>query len=736
MDTLQKAIEHHRAGRLQDAERLYRIVLQAQPNQPDANHNLGVIAVQVKKVASGLPYFQAALKSNKSEPQYWISYLDALIQLGQLEIARQIPIQAREQGFNEEVLLRLTSRLEGPSKEEISSLTELFNQKYFVECEKAAHILNEKYPLNGFGWKLLGAALQQQGRTTEALAFMQKAVELSPSDSKAHNNLGLILHELGLWSEAEMYLRQALTIAPDFAEAHSNLGILLKDQKKFKEAEVCLRRSIELKPDLAEAYGNLGVILNDRGSLVEALVNLRKALTIKPRFSNAYSNLGTVYRELGQLELAIENYRTAFTLDPQNMEAHSNLLYTMNHATHATPAECFEEVKRYREKVEKSVNTPLCWLGRRKSLRPLRVGFVSGDLFNHPVGYFLEGILTHIDPSRIELFAYPTMPRSDELTDRIRSTIVNWRPMFGKSDAAFFDQIITDEIDILIDLSGHTAFNRLPVFARKPAPLQVTWLGYFATTGLTTMDYLIADPWVLPEEEEKYFSENIWRLPQTRLCFTPPKFDIEVSSLPALKNGYITFGCFNNPSKINDLVVTQWARIMDSIPSSRLLLKGKQFIDDSFRETTISRFVSCGIDKSRLTLEGPESRAGYLAAYQNVDVSLDTFPYPGGTTTVEGLWMGVPVLTLSGTTLLSRQGLGLLQNVGLSNWIAADLEEYVALAIAHCEDFSKLGVLRKRLRQQVIESPICDSKNFAKNLENALEKMWLKPSVSLTSVNS
>lgn len=724
MDTLQQAIEHHHAGRIQDAERLYRAILEVQPSHPDANHNLGVIAVQVKKVASGLPHFQAALKANKNEPQYWLSYLDALIQLGQLEIARKILSQVREQGFNEEVLQRLTRRLEMPSKEEIASLTELFNQKYFVECEKAARILNIQYPHHGFGWKLLGAAVQQQGRTTEALNFMRKAVELSPSDSKAHNNLGLMLHELGLWSEAEAYLRQALTLAPDFAEAYSNLGILLKDQKKFNEAEACLRRSIELKPDLAEAYGNLGVILKDKGSLVEAQANLRQALKIRPRFPNAYSNLGTIYRELGQLELAIENYRTALALDPQNMEAHSNLLYTMNHATHVTPAECFEEAKRYCNKVEKPVNAPISWLSRRKSLRPLRVGLVSGDLCNHPVGYFLEGILTHIDPLRIELFAYPTMPRPDGLTDRIRSSILNWRTMFGQSDDAFVDQIIADEIDILIDLSGHTALNRLPVFARKPAPVQVTWLGYFATTGLTTIDYLIADPWVLPEAEEKYFSENIWRLPQTRLCFTPPKFDIDVSSLPALKNGYITFGCFNNPSKMNDLVVAHWARIMDSIPNSRLLLKGKQFSDDFFRKNTISRFVSCGIDKKRLTLEGPESRAEYLAAYRNVDISLDPFPYPGGTTTVEGLWMGVPVLTLSGTTLLSRQGHGLLQNVGLSNWIAKDLDEYVALAIAHCEDFSKLAALRQRLRQQLIESPICNSKYFAKNLENALEKMW------------
>jgi predicted O-linked N-acetylglucosamine transferase (SPINDLY family) len=296
----------------------------------------------------------------------------------------------------------------------------------------------------------------------------------------------------------------------------------------------------------------------------------------------------------------------------------------------------------------------------------------------------------------------------------------------GLSDENLAQQIREDGIDILIDLSGHTAHNRLPMFAWKPAPIQVSWLGYFATTGVTAIDYLIADPWTLPESEEANFTENIWRLPETRLCFTPPDVDMEITPLPALSNGHLTFACFNNLTKMNDTVVALWARILAAVPTSRLFLKSKQLREASVRQSVVDRFAAHGIDSERLILEGLSPRAEYLATYQRVDIALDPFPYTGGTTSVEALWMGVPVLTLAGECFLSRQGVGLLMNAGLPEWIAADADDYVARAVSHASDLQRLAALRNGLRQQVLASPVFDAQRFAHHFETALRGMWKK----------
>jgi predicted O-linked N-acetylglucosamine transferase (SPINDLY family) len=286
------------------------------------------------------------------------------------------------------------------------------------------------------------------------------------------------------------------------------------------------------------------------------------------------------------------------------------------------------------------------------------------------------------------------------------------------------NRIRADGIDILIDLSGHTAYNRLPVFAWKPAPVQVSWLGYFATTGVAAIDYFVADPWTLPESEEINFTEKVWRLPETRLCFTPPDAAVAVSTLPALVNGYVTFGCFNNLSKMNDKVVAVWARVMEAVPGSRLFLKARQLTEASVRQSIAERFAAHGIDEGRLILEDYVPRENYLAAYQRVDLALDPFPYTGGTTTAEALWMAVPVLTLAGERFISRQGVGLLMNAGLSDWVASDPDDYVARALAHASDLPRLSALRGNLRAQVLASPVYDAARFAKHFETALRGMW------------
>lgn len=539
-----------------------------------------------------------------------------------------------------------------------------------------------------------------------------------------HFNLGRTLQELGSLDEAVASYRRALQINPDFADAHFNLGCTLNGLGRLDEAEASYRWALQIKPDDAEACNNLGNTLNNLGRLDEAKASYRRALQIKPDYAEAHNNLGNSLKDFGRLVEAEASYHRALQIKPDYADAYSNLLFTHNYTASHTPSYCLEEAKRYGQMVDKKVTARLQKWSCVMQPQRLRVGLVSGDLRNHPVGYFLESILSQIDSSRVELIAYSTEYKADALTTRIKPYFTEWKLLAGQNDAAAARLINNDGIHVLLDLSGHTRHNRLPMFAWKPAPVQASWLGYFATTGVMEMDYLLGDPWVLPEAEEEYFTEKIWRLPETRLCFTVPDVDVNVNPLPALVDRHITFGCFNDLTKMNDDVVVLWARVLRAVPGSRLFLKAKQLKEKLVRHSVAERFSAHGISVDRLILEGPVSRPEYLAAYQRVDIALDPFPFTGGTTSAEALWMGVPVLTLAGDRFLSRQGVGIMMNAGLNEWVATDPDDYVARAIAHTSDLNQLANLRAGLRAQVLKSPIFDAARFARNFESALWGMW------------
>ena len=511
--------------------------------------------------------------------------------------------------------------------------------------------------------------------------------------------------------------------------AHSNLGVVLKDLGQFEAAVASYDRAISIQSDFAEAYSNRGLALKELNQLEAAVASYDKAISIKSDYAAAYVNRGNVLQDLGQLDKAVASYRRALEIKPDYIEVHSNLLFAHNYIADQSAEILLDDARRFGEQVTQQARPYTNWRNVPESGRCLRVGLVSGDLRAHPVGYFIEGMLAALAShasGRLEFTAYPGHSLSDAVTERIKACCQGWHFAEGLSDEALAKQIRDDGIDILIDLSGHTAQNRLPMFAWKPAPVQVSWLGYFATTGVAAIDYLIADPWTLPETEEAFFTEKIWRLPETRLCFTPPDIEVAVSALPASSNGYVTFGCFNNLSKMNDSVVALWSRVLDAVPGSRLFLKASQLKDASVREITINRFAAHGIGADRLILEGAETRALYLSAYNRVDISLDPFPFPGGTTSVEGLWMGVPVLTLAGAHFLSRQGVGILMNANLPEWIAADADDYVARAVSYAGDLDSLAKLRNGLRQKVLTSPLFDAPCFARNFEDALRGMWMR----------
>ena len=570
----------------------------------------------------------------------------------------------------------------------------------------------------------LGNAQKELGQRDIAAISYRRATEIKPDFVEAHYNLGAVLKDLGQLDAALESYRRLLQIKPDFAEAHNTLAIILRELGQFNDAIASHRRALEIKPDYAEAHSNLGNALKDLGQLDAALASYRRALEIKPDYAGAHTNLGNALQAIGNHDEAMASYRLALEFKPDDSVMFSNLLFALNHTTH-TPAYCLEEARKYGRMVGKKVKSRFSDWQSVDHPERLRVGLVSGDLRKHPVGYFMEGLLAHINPARIELVAYPTQSREDELTAHVRPYFSTWKPLYGLSDEAAARLIHADGVNVLLDLSGHTEHNRLPVFAWKPAPVQVSWLGLPATTGVTEMDYVLGDPYAIPTEYENHFSEAVWRMPESCLCLALPSSAMNVAPLPALSMGYVTFGSFNNLTKMNDSVVAVWARLLKSVPDSRLLLKTKPLNDIVVCEKIRQRFASCGIDPDRLLLCGVlASRDDHLAMYNKIDIALDTFPYPGVTTSVEALWMGVPVLSMRGDRFLSSTAGSIAHNAGLPDWIATDEDEYVAKAVEQAANMERLATLRAGLRQQVLVSPLFDSKRFARNFEDALWGMW------------
>lgn len=696
-EALQLAIAHHQAGQLQDAERVYQAILEAYPNHSDAHHNFGVLCVQAQRHNFGLAHFRAALKINPAQPQYWLSYIDALMQVGCFEEARQGFHQARK--FVEHAAL-------------------LDRRAVALQANLQAYIANNS-----------GVLHYEQGHLAEAEERFREALRAKPDLAEAYNNLGNVLKDQGRLSEAETCLRCAIAIKPDYAEAYNNLANPLKDQGKLIEAESNLRRALQIKPDYAEAHNNLANTLREQGRLTEAEVAYRTALSIRPDYVEAYSNLGNVLKDQGRLAEAESCLRLALKMKPDFFEAYDNLLFVLNFNTNQSQVVRFEEAVLYGRRVTERVKERFSnWLCSKKPER-LRIGLVSGDLWKHPVGYFLEGLIRNVDQEDIEFVVYQTHHKEDELTSRIRYNVSAWRSLQGIDDVSAAKLIHADGVHILLDLSGHTAHNRLPVFAWKPAPVQVSWLGYFATTGMVEIDYLLADEVGVPASQQKFFTEKIWYLPDTRLCFTPPTIEFPVEPLPALSKGYVTFGCYQSVAKVSDEVLDTWSRIFSALPSGRLRWQSRQFSDSNIVEQTTLRLGRHGIPKNRIALHSAVSREAYLASHAEVDMILDTFPYPGGTTTCESLWMGVPTLTLAGDLLLSRQGASLLTAAGLKDWVVANKTDYISKAIARAEDIPSLVAVRAGLRERVLKSPVFDAHRFARNFEAimwAMFEQWMK----------
>lgn len=573
----------------------------------------------------------------------------------------------------------------------------------------------------------LGIVQQKLQELDAAEASFKAAVKAQPAHAQAWCNLGALHARRGKLDEAHAALKQAIRLAPDMADAHHNLGNVHKDALRMPQALQAFGEAIRLQPGHVDAQQGMGQVLGKLRQYQAAIAALKRAIEIDPEHVDAWIDLGNVHKEVGDLDEALACFEHADQFAPQRLDVLSNWLMLSNYASSVPRARRIERARQYGERVRAQVTDAPVRSHVWDPEKPLKVGLVSGDLRRHPVGYFLDTVLQAIRAQagdRLELIGYPTQALSDALTHRLKACCAAWHPLVGLDDATAARRIADDDIDILIDLSGHTAHTRLSVFAWRPAPVQVSWLGYFATTGLQEMDHFLSDPWSTPAELQQDFTERLWLLPETRLCFSPPESAPPVSELPALQQGHVTFGCFNNLTKLNDEVLQGWAAIVQGVPGSHLFLKAPQLDDAQVNDLTLQRLQSLGIDRNRLILEGNSARDEYLRAYHRVDIGLDPFPFTGGTTTAESLWMGVPVLTLQGDCLVARQGVSMLMNVGLGDWIADDAQAYRDKAIAFASNLPALARLRGALREQARVSPLFDAPRFAQHFQEALRGMW------------
>ena len=677
-EALAIAVEHHQAGRLPAAEQIYRRILAVDPNQPDAIHLLGVIDHQLGRHDAAVEQIRRAIAVNGVEAAYHSNLGSALSSLGRLDEAAAAYCRALE-----------------------------------LKPDQAEACYN------------LGNALKDQGKKDEAIAAYRRAMELRPGYAEAHNNLGNVLETLGRLEEATACFHRAVELKADYAEASHNLGNALHAQGKVDEAIVFYGQALKLKPDYVAAHNGLGNALKTQGKLDDAVASYRRAIELNPAYAIAHNGLGNTLKLQEKRTEAVASYRQALTLDPNYHEAHSNLLLTL----HYRPDISLSELAVAHAEYERQHTEPLrTWWrpheNHRDPDRRLRLGFVSPDWGRHPVGFFLVRGLENLDRNQWEAVGYNDRVNADEMTARLQAATTDWRDVRGLSDEELAQRIRDDRIDILFDLTGHTAKNRLLMFARKPAPIQVTWAGYVGTTGLKAMDYLLADRHQVPPGAEVHYCEKILRMPDGYVTYDPPQYAPPVSPLPALQQGCVTFGSFNNPTKLNRRVFEVWAQILRRVPRSRLVLKYSGMDDASMAKVRTDEFVSLGIDRQRIECLGSSPHPALLAEYQRIDLALDPFPYNGGLTTCEALWMGVPVVTCPGETFASRHSLGHLSNVGLTETIASTLDEYVERAVSLANDLPRLAALRAGLRERMAASPLCDGRRFAANLTILLRDAW------------
>ena len=714
-DLLKAGVKYHQAGQLDEAERLYREILSVDSLHADSLHLLGVIAHQKGLDATAIELINRAIRLNTGIAEFHNNLGNVLRDQGKLTDA----VACYERAL----------ALKPDFAEGHSNLGNAFRDQGkltdAVACYERALALKPDYAMASNN---LGTVRRDQGKLTEALICFERALALKPDYPEAHNNLGTVLRDQGKLTEAKACFERALALKRDYADANNNLGNALHNQGRLTEAVACYERALALRPDYAEAHNNLGNVLRDSLKLSDAVARYERALALKPDYAEAYNNLGAALQEQGKLTEAVSFYERALTLKPDYVDACSSLGFCLNYDDTATTNHIFAAHRDWNKRFGRPDLVPKSYANNCSPGRRLKIGYVSPDLRHHSVAYFIEPLLKEHDRQLVEIYCYADVAQPDAVTARLRGYADHWLGAVGLSNDDLAKRIRTDSVDILVDLAGHTARNRLTVFARKPAPVQVTWLGYPNTTGLDAIDYRFVDAITDPSgTADACASETLVRLEGGFLTYAPPNDAPAPSVSPRTTGGRVTFGSFNNLTKLSPATLDTWAKLLNHLPQSRLLLKARPFADAGTRAYFLSRLGEHGVAVERVELVAwLPGGAAHLALYDRVDIALDPFPYNGTTTTCEALWMGVPVVTLRGDRHAGRVGASLLSQAGLTDWVADSTDDYVKIAADLAGTPSRLTELRHSLRPRMAASPLCDAPAFARKIETAYRAMWLQ----------
>jgi protein O-GlcNAc transferase len=709
---MREGVARHMKGDLKGAEAAYRAVLDAEGNHVDALHLLGSVLGQQGKLDPAMELLLRALERAPDHVAAMVDLGNVYRAMGDSKRAMEYYRKAvhvspdntaahRNLGY---LQLEIGNGTEGIKhlKKAVAAEPEIMHDQFTlaeVLASSGAHaeavphytkVLAIKPDL-AVAHNHLAYSLSACGSHDAALRHYSEAIALDPDDYVARNDFGLLLHKFGRYDPAAGQLKKAIELNPEFPGGHINLGNLYRELGRFAAARRCYQRALELDPDNANAHNNLGTVLKDQGMVAEATEHTRRAIEARPAYTEAHSNL-----------LMNLSYMDDVAIDDLH-QAHLDWIRT----------QIGEEIRP--ESTHQNPPDPE---------RPLRVGYVSPDFSTHPVGLFLEPVLGAHRRSAVQVFCYDDLYRGDAVTERLRSLADQWRPIAGEDDDRVAEIILKDGVDVLVDLAGHTANNRLRLFARKPAPVQASWIGYLHSTCLPQMDYLIADSVAVPEDTRQRFSETVVRLPQCFLCYGQPENRPAVAPPPAVANGFVTFGCYNNLAKLSDRTLKLWTEILGRVANGRLLLKNVAFNDSETREAYLQKLEALGLDATRLILQGSSAHGEYFSSYRQIDIALDPFPFSGGTISADALWMGVPVVTLAGDSMASRTSTSILKCLKLDFLVTRQPDAYVGAAVSLAGNTAALATLRKDMRQRFRGTALGEPAIFAANLEAAYRQMW------------
>ena len=666
----------HKRSDLQRAEQCYLAVLERYPDHTEALYLLGTLKAQQGDFASAGKYLEKVMAIRPT-------HTGASLTLGNIAFETQCLDQAA--------------------------------RHYQAALEGKPQLVDALFGL--------GKVHLASGRNEDACRYFEQVLTLSPRFDEAQSNLGIALSRSGRHPDAIRCFRETLRRQPQLAEINAHLGESLLAMGKLEEAAAAYRVLIEADPDSYAAYNNLGNIYRTLSQHEEAGHCYRKAIALKPDLSRAHNNLGNIHKVRGQDEQALSCYRRAMELDPAFWQAHSNLLLCLNYLPDYEPKQLFDEHVRWG-----AIHAPADRMRQhhpnvRECDRRLRVGYVSPDMRVHAVATFFEPLIENHNPQEVEIFCYAEVPRPDATTERLRSLASGWCDTVGMTDDELAQRIYQDHIDILVDLAGHTANSRLPVFGYRPAPVQVSYLGYPNTTGVEAINYRFTDVIADPDGSEPFYSEELVRLEGGLTRYRAPEHTPEVGPLPAATSGIITFGSLNNLVKMNEQVLDLWSQVLHAVPGSRLLLF-RDMLQDTIKEQYREWFADRGLGPDRVELRGERVSTGaHLAVYNEIDIALDPFPWNGHVSSCEALWMGVPVVTLAGPTHAGRLCASVLHQLALDELVADSPGQYVGIASALATDRRHLSALRENLRRRM-QQTVCDGGSLARAVEKAYREMW------------